>query len=226
MVSKFILSVFEEILAMLPRHDTLAIAKWRGTIASIPIITIVTSGNLVLADTYSADYMFLLERDRNCQQIESAYREVKAFETANFYVNICQKDNNFYYLGEAKTGTINTVFIPAHSLASGAIYRANNGNVNYIINILPDGATLTIKRNGTEIVRESSLSDRCIESYNTLKMGIASQIYDPPSNNHLSFLNRSYLQLDRIETSEDTFDEFNSLAQYNPEAILNVSACD
>lgn len=226
MVSKSILSVLGQISAILPRCSDFAIAKWQGTIASIPMITLVTTGNLALADTYSADYIFLLERDRNCQQIESAYREVKAFETANFYVNICQKDNNYYYLGEAKTGTINTVFIPAHSLASGAMYRANNGNVSYTIDILPDGATLTIERNGTEIVRESSISDRCIESYNTLKMGIASQIYDPPSNNNLSFLNRSYLQLDRIETSEGNFDEFNSLAQYNPEAILNVSTCD
>lgn len=226
MVGKSILSVFRKISAILPQCGSLAIAKWHAAIASIPVITLVTTGNLVLADTYSADYIFLLERDRNCQQIESAYREVKAFETANFYVNICQKDNNYYYLGEAKTGTLNTVFIPAHSLASGVMYRANNGNVSYTIDILPDGATLTIERNGTQIVRESSLSDRCIEPYNTLKMGIASQIYDPPNNNNLSFLNRSYLQLDRIEISDDNFYEFNSLVQYNSEAILNVSTCE
>lgn len=211
---------------MLPRCGSLAIAKRHGVIASIPMIAVINSGNLALADTYSADYLFLLERDRNCQQIESAYQEVKAFETANFYVNICQKDNNYYYLGEAKTGTINTVFIPAYSLASGAMYRANNGNVSYTIDILPNGATLTIERNGTQIVKESSLSDRCIEPYNTLKMGIASQIYDPPSNNNLSFLNRSYLQLNRIETPDDDFYEFNSLAKYNWEAVLNVSTCD
>lgn len=226
MVGKSILSVFEKISAILPRCGSLAIAKWHGAIASIPMITVITSGNLVLADNYSADYIFLLERDRNCQQIESAYREVKAFETANFYVNICQKDHNYYYLGEAKTGTINTVFIPAHSLASGAMYRANNGNVSYTIDILPDGATLTIERNGMQIVRESSLSDRCIEPYNTLKMGIASQIYAPPSNNNLSFLNRSYLQLNQIETPDNDFYEFNFLAQYNLEAILNVSTCE
>ena len=218
MVSTFISSILGQISAILLRRSDLAIA-------TIPVITVITLGNLALADTYSADYIFLLEGDRHCQQIEPAYREVKAFETANFYVNICQKDDNYYYLGEAKTGTINTVFIPAYSL-SGAMYQANNGNVSYIINILPDGATLTIERNGTQIVRESSLSDRCVEPYNTLKMGIASQIYDSPSNNHLSFLNRSYLQLDRIEISDDNFYEFNSLAQDNWEAILNVSTCE
>ena len=218
MVGKSILSVFDKILAMLP---------WRGSLAiAIPTIPIITLGSLVSADTYSADYIFLLERDRNCQQIESAYREVEAFETANFYVNICQKDHNYYYWGEAKTGTIDTVFIPARSLVSGEMYRANNGNVSYIINILPDGATLTIERNGTQIVRESALGDRCSEPYNTLKMGIASQIYDPPSNNNLSFLNRSYLQLNSIETPDENLYKFNSLAQYNPEAILNVSACE
>ena len=218
MISRLISKLLARSSAILPLGRALAIV-------TIPIITVITSGNLVSADT-NTDYIFLLERDRNCQQIESAYQEVKAFETANYYVNICQKDNNYYYLGEAKTGTINTVFIPAHSLASGAMYRANNGNVSYTIDILPDGATLTIERNGTQIVRESSLSDRCIEPYNTLKMGIASQIYDPPSNNHLSFLNRSYLQLDRIEISDDNFYEFNSLAQDNWEAILNVSTCE
>ena len=159
MVNKLILNILGQMSAILSRRGSLGNTKWRSAIASLPLLTIVTSSNLALADTYSADYIFLLERDRHCQQIESAYREVEAFETANFYVNICQKDNNYYYLGEAKTG-INTVFIPAHSLASGEMYRADNGNVSYIINILPDGATLTIERNGTQIVKESALSDR------------------------------------------------------------------
>lgn len=153
MISRFISKVLFQFLEILPRRSALAIA-------SIPLITIVTPGDLVSADTSGADYIFLLERDRHCQQIEKAYQEVKAFETANFYVNICQKENNYYYLGEAKTGNIDTIFIPAHSLISGEMYRANNGNITYIVNILPDGAILTIERNGVQIGRESSLGDQ------------------------------------------------------------------
>ena len=214
MISKLISKLLARRSAILPLGSVLAIA-------SIPIITVITSGNLVSADT-NTDYIFLLERDRNCQQIESAFQEVKAFETANFYVNICQKDRNYYYLGEAKTGNLNTIFIPANSLASGEMYRANNGNVTYIVNILPNGATLTIERNGTQIAIESSLKEQCIAPQ-TWQMNIASQMYYPLSNNLDGDLN--HLKLEPVEIDFYNFYEFNS-GKYNPEAILNVSTCD
>lgn len=216
MVIKFISSVLWQIVTELPRRSLLAIA-------GVSTLATIVSGDLASADTFSSDYIFLLERDRHCQQIEPAYQEVKAFETANFYVNICQKDNNYYYLGEAKTGKIDTIFIPAYSLASGTMYRANNGNVTYLVNILPKSAILTIQRNGMQIARETSLSDRCIvlQGWQT---DLANPIYYSASD-YLNFRHRSSLKLNQIEIEPRSFAEFNSLAKYDPEAILNVSTC-
>lgn len=185
----------------------------------------------VLADTSGADYIFLLDRDRqSCQQIGEGYREVRAFETNNFYINICQRNNNYYYLGEAKTGSIDTIFIPANALAPGEMYRANNGNVAYLVTIFPNEAILTIERNGAQIVKENSLHNaepQCLNSDNLLPIQekIASEIYSLMSDARI-IEDRGYIEFDREFLDLDRFYQFNSLAEYNSEAILNVPTCD
>jgi hypothetical protein len=138
----------------------LAIAS---TLSMIPL-------NAVLADTSSTDYIFLINSDRqSCQQMGEDYQEIGAFETNSFYVNICQKDNNYYYLGEAKTGNINTIFLPANALAPGEMYRASNGNVAYIVTILANKAILTVERNGEQVAIENSLEPQCDRTQDMLR---------------------------------------------------------
>lgn len=194
-------------------------------------ITIIPTYS-VLADTSSADYIFLLDSSRqSCQQIGETYQEVRAFETDSFYINICQKDNNYYYLGEAKTGNIDTIFIPANALEPGEMYRANNGNVAYLVTILPNEEILTIERNGAQIAIENSLDNidnLCLDPDELLPIQekIASQIYSLMSDARI-IEDRDYIELNQIETLDlSHFDRFNSLSESNPEAILTVPSCD
>lgn len=208
-------------------------------IAMATAIAIIPVG-YVLADTSNTDYIFLIDSNQqSCQQIGEAYQQVKAFETTNFYVNICQKENNFYYLGEAKTGSIeevrgsrvlrrglsDTIFLPANSLASGEMYRASNGNMAYIVTILPHEAILTIERNGAQVAIESSLKNHCINPLDNLQIAITSPMYYPMSD--ASIQDHGYLQLNKIETiSVDRFYNFDSLAEYDSKASSNLSTCN
>ena len=148
--------------------------------ATVGVITIVF--HLVTISDVSAssdaDYRFIISSDwRSCQQINSAYQEVYAFETTSFYVNICQKDDVYFYSGEAKQSDRNSIFIPAVPLENHRGFQAENGNVSYLV-ILPFSeqtnlqsptnnpaeAILTIKRNGQLVSVESSLNKYCAQS--------------------------------------------------------------
>jgi hypothetical protein len=125
-----------------------------------------------------ADYNFLVTSDwYSCQQLGKEYQEVYAFETASFYVNICQKDNVYFYSGEAKQSDQSSIFIPAYPLENQQGFQAVNGNLSYLVllpfeeptNIKsstskPAEAILTIKRNGQLVAVEASLNKYCYQS--------------------------------------------------------------
>ena len=144
--------------------DKLILEVSRSKLLAIAILTKVLVAHSALADTSSVDYIFLLNNEQpTCQQIGKNYLEVRAFETENFYINVCRKDDQYYYLGEGKTGKRNTIFLPANSLSLGEMYRAHNGNVAYIVSILPNQAVLTIERNGEQIAIESTEMNQCTQ---------------------------------------------------------------
>ena len=192
---------------------------------AIAIGTVIISGKFVTADTSSTDYIFLLDRDRqSCQQIGEGYRDVRAFETDNFYINICQQEDSYYYVGEAKTGKIGTIFLPANVLASGEMYRANNGNVAYIVTILPRKAILTIERNGAQIAIENSHQKQCLDSYNISSISILDQLYYPMSDTRI-LGDEDRIQLAQSETIDlHKFYDFNSVAEYNPQGVNEICA--
>lgn len=134
-----------------------------------------------IADVHAssdADYRFVVDSDwHNCQQISTSYQEVYAFETPNFYVNICQKDDIYFYSGEAKQSNTNSIFIPAIPLENNRGFQAQNGNVSYVVilpfpeksdlepsNLHPEEAILTIRRNDRLVAVESSLNKYCHQS--------------------------------------------------------------
>ncbi len=145
-----------------------------------------------------ADYSFVMSSDwHDCQQIDPDYQAVYAFETVNFYVNICQKDDSYFYSGEAKRSDRNSIFITAHPLENGRGFQAKNGNVSYLVllpfsqeNNLHQGdretteAVLTIKRNDRLVSVESSLNKYCHQSgtrtaWNTIEL-------QPHNSSHLA----------------------------------------
>lgn len=126
----------------------------------------------------SADYLFMVTSDwHNCQELGAEYLEVYAFETASFYVNICQKGDRYFFSSEAKPENGGSIFIPAYPVEDGRGYQANNGNTSYLV-LLPfvhkigneamvklvSEATLTIERNNRLVLLESSLTKYCQHS--------------------------------------------------------------
>ncbi|MEM7595045.1 MAG: hypothetical protein AAF383_26690 [Cyanobacteria bacterium P01_A01_bin.83] len=149
--------------------------------AGIMMVAVNLAKETNVSATSDADYSFVISSDwHTCQQINTEYQEVYAFETASFYINICQKDDVYFYSGEAKprdrkngnTAPSNSIFMTAEPLDNYRGFQAKNGNVSYLV-ILPFAATsqsstlnpgeaiLTIKRNGQLVSVESSLSKYC-----------------------------------------------------------------
>ena len=160
----------------------------------------------------SADYSFLVESDwYSCQQISAEYREVYAFETPSFYVNICQKDKVYFYSGEAKQSNVNSIFIPATPLEHNRGFKADNGNVSYMVilpflkpssikdsTLDPEEAILTIKRNDRLVSVESSLNKYCDRSD-----AIALDEIDPHSFNHLVTVTQEQISLELSSNNND-----------------------
>lgn len=154
--------------------------KLAGVFGASAIVTMALQSAIAFDAVAStdADYNFTIAPDwHDCQQINIAYQAVYAFETASFYVNICQKDNNYFYSGEAKQSDNSSIFIPAYPLENGTGFRAENGNVSYLVLLPlnkhddlrssdsePTEAILTIKRNNQLISVESSLDKYCHQS--------------------------------------------------------------
>ena len=149
--------------------------------SSASIIVTVALQSAIAFDAVAstdADYNFMITSDwHDCQQINTAYQAVYTFETASFYVNICQKDRNYFYSAEAKQSENSSIFIPAYPLENGTGFRAENGNVSYLVllpsnkpdNLRPSDsepteAILTIKRNNQLVSVESSLNKYCHQS--------------------------------------------------------------
>lgn len=145
-----------------------------ATAVGIALVIYFGSSNEVSAN--SADYRFIIDSKPNCQQIATTYQEVYAFETKSFYINICQKDNVYFYSGEAKQSDRNSIFLTAYPLKENRGFRAENGNVSYVVVLpfsdrsidldsdSPQEAILTIKRNGQLVSIESSLNKYCHRS--------------------------------------------------------------
>lgn len=182
------------------------------TAVSMALAIYFSASAEVLAN--SADYRFLIDSDwHNCQQISPTYQEVYAFETKSFYINICQKDNIYFYSGEAKQSEVpsqkntalsegasfgalrSSIFLPAYPLKDRRGFKAENGNVSYVVVLpfskhnlnSPGEAILTIKRNGQLVAVESSLNKYCQQSpiaNAKLAEGIAPENIEPNMDSH------------------------------------------
>ena len=154
-------------------------------VSTVVAIALSNVGSEAVASS-DGNYSFTIASQwHDCQQIGSSYQAVYAFETATSYVNICQKDNAYFYLGEAKQNNDpkgvyplqNSIFIPAYPLENRRGFKAENGNLSYWIilpfvqkdslsadNSEPLEAILTIKRNNRLVSVESSLNKYCHKS--------------------------------------------------------------
>ena len=146
--------------------------KWATTVAGAIATIVYQSAIVEVLASSDTDYNFAISSERNCQQMGAEYQEVYAFETTDFYVNICQKGEVYFYFGEAKQSNRNSIFIPADALNNNRRFQAENGNISYTVVLpfsdrsnvefgKPEEAILTIERNGRLLSVESSLNKYC-----------------------------------------------------------------
>lgn len=210
-----------------------------GMIAIVNPVTAIAEGYLspieqsaptkLIADILAsadADYNFLVTSDwYNCQQLGAEYQEVYAFETASFYVNICQKDNVYFYSGEAKQSDQNSIFIPAYPLENQQGFQAVNGNLSYLV-LLPfqksselkssplklAEAILTIKRNGQLVAVESSLNKYCDQSETAIKRLDESSI----AFDNIELESQNSLQIATLPQQQDLGWDLPSIKHHEP----------
>ncbi len=131
---------------------------WSSLLASTAIMLPFPA----LAGNYNTDYLFVVDQVwYTCQDLGEAYQEISTFETTNFYINLCQKGDQYFYSGTAKNQSLKSNFIPAYATEKINTYQADNGNTSYIVEIKLTEATLTIKRNGNIVVVETAVFQDC-----------------------------------------------------------------
>lgn len=70
---------------------------------------------------------------RICSFLGNDFREVYAFETAHFYVNICQHKSQYLYVGISKAGLNGDRVLPVRQVRPN-MFTGNKNGANYFIN--------------------------------------------------------------------------------------------
>lgn len=94
---------------------------------------------------------------RVCQRLGDSFKEVYAFETQNYYINICRQGQNFYYHRQSKYDPEKTIFLPAERVFGGDIYQAVDGKITYFAGLNSDGYYSSVMHNNNEIIFEPEL---------------------------------------------------------------------
>lgn len=98
---------------------------------------------------------------RVCRQISDEFREVYAFETESFYINICQQGDRYTLINQPKASPTDAFLLPAQQVESNA-FVAVSGSTRYRVNpvTLADRSgpnyELIIEENGRRIAQENS----------------------------------------------------------------------
>lgn len=104
---------------------------------------------------------------RVCQQLGDSFKEIYAFETQNYYINICHQGQNFYYHRQSKSDPENTILLPALRVFGGNIYQAVDGKITYFAGLNSDGYYSSVMHNNNEIIFEPELKSASSSRRNT-----------------------------------------------------------
>ena len=92
-----------------------------------------------------------------CQQLEKGYQEVHAFETQNFYINVCRHQQKYYYHRKSKHNPNHSVLLPASSLLDGNMFQASDRGKTYIVGTNAEGYYSSVMHRNNEIIFEPAL---------------------------------------------------------------------
>ncbi|MGF1539190.1 MAG: hypothetical protein ACFCU5_01860 [Pleurocapsa sp.] len=100
----------------------------------------------------------LAKNKTTCQQLNSQYQQVYAFETQRFYIGICQEENNYFYYRQSKLNPEKTLLLPAQIVFGGDIYQAVDGRTIYFVGMDDNGYYSSVMKNNNEIVFEPEIA--------------------------------------------------------------------
>jgi hypothetical protein len=121
-------------------------------------VSFLTSNSKLLVDEEKeiATVGWTAQLTPKCEIINSTYQEIYSFETEDYYINICQLGDDFYYHRQAKFEQ-NTVLIPAQAVFSGNVFQATDGKTDYFVGKNGDRYYSSVMKNNHEIVFEPEL---------------------------------------------------------------------
>lgn len=107
-----------------------------------------------------------------CRDLNSDYQEIYSFETENYYINVCQSENNFYYHRQSKlTENARNVLVPAQPILSGSVFQATIGKTVYFVGIDSDRHYSSVMLNNNEIVFEPEIEPVAAIAQNSPEFG-------------------------------------------------------
>lgn len=112
--------------------------------------------------------LLLAQSWRVCQQLGNYFQEVYAFETQNYYINICRQGQEFYYHRQSKSAPDQAILLPATRVFGGNIYQAVDGKITYFAGLNSDGYYSSVMHNDNEIIFEPELKAASSLRRNTL----------------------------------------------------------
>ena len=92
-----------------------------------------------------------------CEQLEKGYQEVHAFETQNFYINVCRHQQKYYYHRKSKHNPDHSVLLPANSILDGNMFQAIDRGKTYIVGTNAEGYYSSVMHKNNEIIFEPAL---------------------------------------------------------------------
>lgn len=101
---------------------------------------------------------FLLAQNLSfCQQLRKDYQEVHAFETQNFYINVCRHKQKYYYHRKSKQNPNHSLLLPANTILNGIMFRAIDRGKTYLVGANADGYYSSVMHKNNEIIFEPEL---------------------------------------------------------------------
>lgn len=92
-----------------------------------------------------------------CQQLKPDYQAVHAFETQNFYINVCSHQQKYYYHRKSKQNPDHSILLPANSILNGNIFQAIDRGKTYIVGTNAEGYYSSVMHKNNEIIFEPAL---------------------------------------------------------------------
>ncbi len=91
-----------------------------------------------------------------CAKLSQENRRLVAFETASYFVNVCQQgaQGRIFYAGQEKANLNTKVQVEASVTKQG--YRATNGSTAYLLDT-QSGGKLTVLQNGQQVFQEAAI---------------------------------------------------------------------